>query len=105
MTLKADLHTTWRGKNNTTASIQGEKNLCSQSEDAFRLMKDVEQQEDWQAITMIGVLCEVRDRDCGEEECPHLFPPMSTGARCLLACMLLQAWLKQSMHSTLFISK
>lgn len=37
---------------------------------------------------------------------PHLLPPpLATEAQCSLACMLLQAWPKQSMLSTLFISK
>lgn len=107
MTLKADLHTTWRGKNKITVGIQGEKNLCGRGKDVFRLMRDIEQQEDQQAITMIGVLCLARSTRQrlwrGRTSTPS--SPVSTGARCSLECKLLQAWQQQSMHSTLFISK
>lgn len=86
-----------------------EKNLCSWSETAFRLMSDVEQQLDQWAITVIGVPCLQRLSETEvqfvEAGCPPLPPPLAAEAQHSLVFMLLQARPNQSMHSTLFISK
>lgn len=79
---------------------------------AFRLMSDVKQQLNRRPITMIGVVCLVRAIEKETElvggggwGVSPPSPPLATGAQSSLACMLLQAWPKQSMLSTLFISK